>query len=128
MEVEPGSTEFLATVAARELAGAGRIFAGVGLPTLAVDLARRTVNPHLEPVYESVRRTGRLVLVSEAPAESSVTSEIATRVQRDCFYSLEAPVLRATGFDAPYPPSRLDDAYLPDLDRVLDGVDRALAH
>lgn len=52
-EVEPGSTEFLATVAARELAGAGRIFAGVGLPTLAVDLARRTVNPHLELVYES---------------------------------------------------------------------------
>lgn len=91
-----------------------------------VDL--RTLSPlDLEPVYESVRRTGRLVLVSEAPAESSVTSEIATRVQRDCFYSLEAPVLRATGFDAPYPPSRLDDSYLPDLDRVLDAVDRALA-
>ena len=91
-----------------------------------VDL--RTLSPlDLEPVYESVRRTGRLVLVSEAPAESSVTSEIATRVQRDCFYSLEAPVLRVTGFDTPYPPSRLDESYLPDLDRVLDAVDRALA-
>ncbi|MGH3518702.1 MAG: CoA-transferase subunit beta [Haloechinothrix sp.] len=51
--VAPSSTEFLATIAARELTGKRRVFAGVGLPTLAVDLARRTVNPHLELVYES---------------------------------------------------------------------------
>jgi glutaconate CoA-transferase, subunit B len=51
--VAPSSTEFLATVAARELAGKRRVFAGVGLPTLAVDLARRTTNPHVELVYES---------------------------------------------------------------------------
>ena len=51
--VSPSSTEFLATVAARELAGTGVVFAGVGLPTLAVDLAKRTVNPFLELVYES---------------------------------------------------------------------------
>lgn len=51
--VAVSSTEFLATVAARELAGKGRVFAGVGLPTLAVDLAKRTVNPYLELVYES---------------------------------------------------------------------------
>lgn len=47
------STEFLAAVAARELAGVTRIFAGVGLPTMAVDLAKRTVNPGVELVYES---------------------------------------------------------------------------
>ena len=83
----------------------------------------RTLSPlHLEPVFESVRRTGRLVLVSEAPAESSITSEVATRVQQECFYSLEAPVLRVTGFDTPYPPSTLEDDYLPDLDRVLDAM------
>lgn len=91
-----------------------------------VDL--RTLSPlDLDPVFESVRRTGRLVAVSEAPAESSVTSEVVARVQQECFYSLEAPVLRVTGFDTPYPPSRMEESYLPDLDRVLDAVDRSLA-
>lgn len=52
-DVAPSSTEFLATVAARQLVGKRRIFAGVGLPTLAVDLAMRTVNPDVELVYES---------------------------------------------------------------------------
>ncbi len=89
----------------------------------------RTLSPlDLDPVFDSVRRTGRLVLVSEAPAEASITSEIASRVQQECFYSLEAPVLRVTGFDTPYPPSKLEDSYLPDLDRVLDVVDRSLAY
>jgi 2-oxoisovalerate dehydrogenase E1 component beta subunit len=68
----------------------------------------RTLSPlDLDPVYDSVRRTAR--------------------VQQDCFYSLEAPVLRVTGFDTPYPPSKCEDDYLPDLDRVLDAVDRSLA-
>ncbi|GLZ33156.1 pyruvate dehydrogenase E1 component subunit beta [Lentzea sp. NBRC 105346] len=88
----------------------------------------RTLSPlDLDPVFESVRRTGRLVVVSEAPSESSIASEIATRVQQECFYSLEAPVLRVTGFDTPYPPSKLEEEYLPDLDRVLHAVDRSLA-
>lgn len=87
----------------------------------------RTLSPlDLDPVFESVRRTGRLVCVSEAPSESSIAAEIATRVQQECFYSLEAPVLRVTGFDTPYPPSKCEEDYLPDLDRVLDAVDRAL--
>ena len=87
----------------------------------------RTISPlDLAPVFESVRRTGRLVAVSEAPSESSITSEIAARVQQECFYSLESPVLRATGFDTPYPPSKLEEHYLPDLDRVLHTVDRAM--
>ncbi|SFA79162.1 pyruvate dehydrogenase E1 component beta subunit [Amycolatopsis marina] len=88
----------------------------------------RTLSPlDLGPVFESVRRTGRLIAVSEAPSESSLTSEIATRVQQECFYSLEAPVLRVTGFDTPYPPTKLEEHYLPDLDRVLHAVDRSLA-
>jgi 2-oxoisovalerate dehydrogenase E1 component beta subunit len=88
----------------------------------------RTLSPlDLDPVLESVRRTGHLVVVSEAPSESSITSEVAARVQQEAFYSLEAPVLRVTGFDAPYPPSKCEDDYLPDLDRVLDAVDRSLA-
>ncbi len=75
----------------------------------------------------SVRRTGRLVVVTESPGEASIASEVATRVQQECFYSLEAPVLRVTGFDTPYPPTKLEDDYLPDLDRVLHAVDRSLA-
>jgi 2-oxoisovalerate dehydrogenase E1 component beta subunit len=88
----------------------------------------RTLSPlDLEPVFESVRRTGHLVVVSEAPSEASLTSEIAARVQQECFYSLEAPVLRVTGFDTPYPPAKLEEGYLPDLDRILHAVDRSLA-
>jgi 2-oxoisovalerate dehydrogenase E1 component beta subunit len=91
-----------------------------------VDL--RTLSPlDLAPVYDSVRRTGRLVVVSEAPSEVSVASEVAARVQEECFHSLEAPVLRVCGFDTPYPPSKCEEDYLPDLDRVLDAVDRSLA-
>jgi len=100
---------------------------GEGRSIEVIDL--RTLSPlDLRPVFESVRRTGRLVVVSEAPSESSVTSEVAARVQEECFHSLEAPVLRVTGFDAPYPPSRLEEDFLPDLDRVLDGVDRVLEY
>ena len=87
----------------------------------------RTLSPlDLAPVFESVRRTGHLVVVSEAPGEASISSEVAARVQQECFYSLEAPVLRVTGFDTPYPPSKLEEDFLPDLDRVLDAVDRSL--
>jgi 2-oxoisovalerate dehydrogenase E1 component beta subunit len=87
----------------------------------------RALSPmDLGPVYESVRRTGHLVVVSEAPEEASLASEIAARVQQECFYSLEAPVLRVSGFDTPYPPSKLEEDFLPDLDRVLDAVDRSL--
>jgi 2-oxoisovalerate dehydrogenase E1 component beta subunit len=89
-----------------------------------VDL--RSLSPlDLDPVYESVRRTGRCVVVHEAPGNLGLGAEVAARITEECFYSLEAPVLRVTGFDTPYPPARLEDAYLPDLDRVLDAVDRA---
>jgi len=97
-----------------------------GLSLEVVDL--RTLSPlDLRPVVESVRRTGRLVVVAEAPSEASVATEVAARVQERCFHSLEAPVLRVTGFDTPYPPSKCEEDYLPDLDRVLDAVDRSMA-
>jgi 2-oxoisovalerate dehydrogenase E1 component beta subunit len=87
----------------------------------------RTLSPlDLDPVYESVRRTGRCVVVHEAPTTLGVGAEVAARVTEECFYSLEAPVLRVGGFDTPYPAARLEDDYLPDLDRVLDAVDRTL--
>jgi 2-oxoisovalerate dehydrogenase E1 component beta subunit len=76
----------------------------------------------------SVRRTGRLVVVHEAPTTLGLGAEIAARVTESEFYSLEAPVLRVGGFDTPYPASRLEEDYLPDLDRVLDAVDRSLSY
>jgi pyruvate dehydrogenase E1 component beta subunit len=89
----------------------------------------RTLSPlDLGPVRDSVRKTGRAVVVHEAPISLGMGAEIAARVTEDCFYSLEAPVLRVGGFDTPYPPSRIEEEYLPDLDRVLDAVDRALAY
>ncbi|MFB9234782.1 alpha-ketoacid dehydrogenase subunit beta [Plantactinospora siamensis] len=85
----------------------------------------RTLSPlDLGPVYESVRRTGRCVVVHEAPGNLGLGSEVAARITEECFYSLEAPVLRVTGFDTPYPASRVEEEYLPDLDRVLEAVDR----
>ncbi len=92
-----------------------------------VDL--RTLSPlDMDTVLDSVRRTGRLIVVHEAPVSHGVGAELAARVTEDAFYSLQAPVLRVGGFDTPYPPSRLEEEYLPDLDRVLDAVDRALAY
>jgi len=89
-----------------------------------VDL--RSLSPlDLGPVYDSVRRTGRLVVVHEAPSNVGIAAEVAARVTEHCFYSLEAPVLRVTGFDTPYPAARVEEEYLPDLDRVLDAVDRS---
>jgi 2-oxoisovalerate dehydrogenase E1 component beta subunit len=76
-------------------------------------------------VYESVRKTGHLVVVHEAPSNVGIGAEVAARVTEHCFYSLEAPVLRVTGFNVPYPAARVEEEFLPDLDRVLDAVDRS---
>ncbi len=79
-------------------------------------------------IFASVRKTGRCVVVHEAPVTAGLGAEIAARVSQECFYNLEAPVLRVGGYSTPYPPSRLEDHYLPDLDRVLDAVDRTFAY
>jgi 2-oxoisovalerate dehydrogenase E1 component beta subunit len=79
-------------------------------------------------ICASVRRTGRCVVVHEAAVTGGIGAEIAARVTEECFYSLEAPVLRVGGFSTPYPPSKLEDHYLPDIDRVLDAVDRTFGY
>ncbi|WP_083199608.1 alpha-ketoacid dehydrogenase subunit beta [Microbacterium oleivorans] len=81
-----------------------------------------------EPILESVRRTGRMVYAQEAPGNVSVGSEVAATVMEKAFYALEAPVLRVSGFDVPFPPAKLEGQYLPDADRILEAVDRALAY
>jgi len=87
---------------------------GQGASIEVIDL--RTLSPlDLGPVYESVRRTGRAVVTHEAHVNLGMGAEIAARIPEQCFYSLE-------------PPSRIEEQWLPDLDRVLDAVDRALAY
>ncbi len=89
----------------------------------------RTLSPlDMGPVVESVRKTGRAVIAHEAHVNLGMGAEVASRITEECFYSLEAPVLRVGGFDTPYPPSRIEEEWLPDLDRVLDAVDRSLAY
>jgi len=88
----------------------------------------RTLSPlDLGPVFASVRRTGRAIVVHEAHVSFGVGAEVAARITEECFHSLEAPVLRVGGFDTPYPPARAEEHFLPDLDRLLDAVDRSIA-
>ena len=98
-----------------------------GTSVEVVDL--RSLSPlDLPTLRASVEKTGRLVVVHEAPVFGGFGAEVAARVSETCFYSLEAPVMRVGGFDTPYPPSRVEEEYLPDLDRILDAVDRSLAY
>ncbi len=89
----------------------------------------RSIAPlDLEPIYASARKTGRVIVVHEATKSFGVGAEIAARVGENCFYHLEAPVIRVTGLEMLYPPARAEESFLPDVDRVLDGVDAALAY
>ncbi|MEZ0338764.1 alpha-ketoacid dehydrogenase subunit beta [Mycobacterium sp. pV006] len=87
----------------------------------------RALNPlDFDTVAASVRKTGRAVVMHEGPRTLGFGAELAARIQEECFYDLEAPVLRATGFDTPYPPARLEKLWLPGVDRLLDCVEKAM--
>ncbi|MBA2577020.1 MAG: alpha-ketoacid dehydrogenase subunit beta [Euzebyaceae bacterium] len=90
-----------------------------------VDL--RTLNPFdTATAVASVVKTGRAVVVHEACVFGGFGAEVAARITERAFYSLEAPVLRVGGFDIPYPAAKLEEFFLPDVDRILDAVDRSL--
>lgn len=106
---------------------AARIGEEEGWSIEVVDL--RWLNPlDDETIVASVKKTGRCVVVHEAPMTLGLGAEIAARVQELAFYYLEAPILRATGFDTPYPAAKLEEYWLPDADRVLDLVAQALEY
>lgn len=89
----------------------------------------RSLSPiDFDTLEASVRRTGRMVVAHEAPVFLGLGAEIAARITERAFFHLEAPVLRVGGFHTPYPGSKLEHHYLPDLDRILDGVDRVLGY
>ncbi|MEV6139956.1 alpha-ketoacid dehydrogenase subunit beta [Nocardia sp. NPDC051990] len=105
---------------------AAKIAAEEGHSLEVVDL--RSLSPiDFDTIAASVAKTGRLIVTHEAPVFGGLGAEIAARITERCFYYLEAPVLRVGGFDIPYPPAKLEKHHLPDPDRILAAVDRALA-
>jgi len=105
---------------ALEVAEAG---ARLGYDVEVIDL--RTLAPFDDAtVSESVRRTGRAIVVHEASGFCGYGAEVAARLTESCFHYLEAPILRVTGLDIPYPPPMLESHHLPSVDRVLDALER----
>jgi pyruvate dehydrogenase E1 component beta subunit len=106
---------------------AAELAQGEGRSLEVVDV--RSLSPiDWDPIVASVEKTGRAIVGHEAPGFLGLGGEIAATVTERAFYSLEAPVLRVAGFDVPFPPAKLEAQYLPDADRVLEAVDRALAY
>ncbi|HUH52907.1 MAG TPA: alpha-ketoacid dehydrogenase subunit beta [Microbacteriaceae bacterium] len=104
---------------------AAEIAESEGVSAEVIDL--RSISPvDYGPIMRSVRKTGRIVVAQEAPGNVSVGSEIAATVSEQCFFSLQAPPLRVSAYDIPFPPAGLEHLYLPDADRVLEAVDRAM--
>ena len=87
---------------------------------------RSLVPLDLEALATSVRKTGRAVVVHEAPMTAGFGAEVAARIMEDAFDFLEAPVLRVTGYDTPYPPATIESHYLPNAERILAAVDRVV--
>ncbi|GAB3604813.1 alpha-ketoacid dehydrogenase subunit beta [Conyzicola nivalis] len=109
------------------LLNAAELAAEEGTSVEVIDL--RSLSPiDYDPIVASVQKTGRVVVAAEAQSFASISSEIAATITERAFYSLEAPVLRVAGFDTPFPPAKLEDIFLPDADRVLEAVDRAMAY
>ncbi|MCC2594075.1 alpha-ketoacid dehydrogenase subunit beta [Tessaracoccus sp. OS52] len=106
---------------------AAAIAAEEGTSLEVIDL--RTLSPiDWVTVTASVRRTRRAIVVHEAQRTLGVGAEIAARLHEDLFYVMESPVKRVTGYDMPYPHSRVEDEFLPSVDRILDAVDASLAY
>jgi len=96
---------------------------GVGCEV--IDLA--TVSPiDFETILESVEKTGRLVIIHEAPKNCGVGAEVAATVAEKAIYSLKAPIERVTGYDTPMPLFKLEHDYMPSVERVMQGIRKAL--
>jgi pyruvate/2-oxoglutarate/acetoin dehydrogenase E1 component len=104
------------------LSAAGRVDADVEV------IDPRTIYPlDTGTITESVRRTGRCVVVHEAPGTAGFGSEIVSRLAETAFYYLESPPERVTGYDVPVPMFAREEAYLPDERRIAAGIERATA-
>ncbi|MEV8262772.1 alpha-ketoacid dehydrogenase subunit beta [Microbacterium sp. NPDC077057] len=96
-----------------------------GVALEVIDL--RSLSPvDYDSIAASVRKTGRVIVAHEASREAGLAAEVIASVTELCFEYLESPPLRVTGHDVPYPPAKLEKYHLPDLDRILDAVDRVM--
>ncbi len=96
-----------------------------GVSVGVVDL--RSISPlDVETLRRCVAETGRAVVVHEASTSLAIGAEVAAVVSESCFFELTAPVLRVGAYNLPYPPATVEEAFLPDVDRVLVGIDRSL--
>ncbi|MFM8926659.1 MAG: alpha-ketoacid dehydrogenase subunit beta, partial [Rhodoluna sp.] len=106
---------------------AAEIAQAEGVSIEVIDI--RSISPiDFGVIVESVKKTGRLIVAHEAGTFVSISSEIAAKIAELCFYYLQAPVIRVGGFDVPYPAAKLEELYLPDADRIMEAVDRAMAY
>ncbi|HEV8563914.1 MAG TPA: transketolase C-terminal domain-containing protein [Actinomycetota bacterium] len=111
---------------ARALAAADELSAE-GVAARVVDL--RSLSPlDLDAIGAAARDTGRVVIVHEAPMTLGMGAEIAARIMEEAFDNLEAPVVRVTGWDVPYPPASLEDGYLPSVERIIAAARRTIAY
>ena len=86
----------------------------------------QTVYPFDEQtVYESVRKTGRVIITHEAPLTGGVGAEILSKIQSNCFLNLEAPIKRVCGMDTPFPLS-LEPLYLPSVPKLIEAIEDTL--
>jgi 2-oxoisovalerate dehydrogenase E1 component beta subunit len=144
-EVDTGHRgEALGTAVVRRTGSTVTVVTYGGLVTTALEAAELAANEEswdlevidlrtlvpldFDAIARSVTKTGHCIVMHEAPRTLGMGAEIAARVQEDLFFHLEAPVLRVTGFDTPYPPARIEDAWLPGVDRLLDAVERSLGY
>src|SRR5437588_453155 len=109
---------------ARSLQAADRL-SEEGTECAVLDL-RSLVPLDLETLAETVRSCGRAVVVHEAPMTLGMGAEIVARIVEECFDHLEAPVLRVTGYDTPYPPATIEQHYVPSVDRIARAVQRTV--
>ncbi len=94
-----------------------------GVELEVIDL-RSLVPLDVDTLADSVRRTGRAVVVHEAPMTLGFGAEVSARLMEECFDHLEAPVMRVTGWDTPYPPATIEQHYVPSVRRILAAVER----
>jgi 2-oxoisovalerate dehydrogenase E1 component beta subunit len=112
---------------AKAMAAAEEASTDAGIEAEVLDL-RSLVPLDLEALAGSVSRTGRAIVVHEAPMTVGFGAEVVARLVEDCFDHLEAPVLRVTGFDVPYPPATIEAHYLPSVERILAALDRVVSY
>ena len=92
-----------------------------GISVEVLDL--RSLNPlDIAGIAESVAKTGRVAILHEAPLTGGFGGELVATIQQECFYSLEAPIIRISAPDTPYPLGGVEDLYIPDVDRVVAEV------